>query len=207
MAATSAHPRGPRHLARRSNFGLILAAVLLGFLASGAMILTATKAAFSDSTSNAGNSFTVGSVDLVDDDSGSALFSVSNMVPGQAATGCITVTYQGTIANPGPIRIYSGGLTDSAALAAELDLMIEEGTGGSFGTCTGFVSSATIESGALAGFNTTHTGYANGAGTWDPATTPVSRSYRITITLPSDAPNSAQGQSITGLVFTWEVQS
>jgi hypothetical protein len=129
------------------------------------------------------------------------------MIPGQSVARCILVTYQGTIGNPGPVRIYSGGLTDSGSLATELDLTIEEGTGGSFTTCTGFTSSDTIESGTLAGFNSTHNGYANGAGTWDPSATPESRSYRITVTLPSDAANSFQGQSVTGLVFTWEVQS
>lgn len=185
----------------------MLAAIALGVLASGATILTATRAAFSDTTSSSGNSFSVGSVELIDDDSGSALFAVSDMVPGQTATGCLVVTYQGTITDPGLVRLYSGGLTDSGSLAAELDLTIEEGNGGTFSDCTGFISSGTIESATLAAFNTTHTGYANGAGTWDPSTIPESRTYRITISLPSDAPNSAQGQSISGLIFTWEVQS
>lgn len=207
MAVPRSRRRGPRHAARRTNSALIVAAVALGVLASGVTILTSTKAAFSGTTSNSGNSFTVGSVDLVDDDTGSALFSASNMIPGQTVTRCIVVTYQGTIGNPGPVRIYSGGLTDSGSLATELDLTVEEGTGGTFTTCSGFVSSGTIESGTLADFNTSHTGYANGAGAWDPSTTPESRSYRITITLPSDAANGFQGQSVTGLVFTWEVQS
>lgn len=207
MTTRSKGRKRPRHLARRSKPALILVAVVIGVLASGVMVLAASRAAFSDITSNSANSFSVGSVDLVDDDNASALFSVSNMVPGQTATGCIVVTYQGTIANPGPVRIYSGGLIDSGSLAAELDLTIEEGTGGSFSSCTGFTSSGTIESGTLAGFSASHTAYANGAGTWDPSATPQSRTYRISISLPSNAPNTAQGKSVTGLVFTWEVQS
>lgn len=184
-----------------------MASVLIGVLASSATVLTATRAAFSDTTSNSGNSFSAGTVDLVDDDSDSALFTVTNLVPGQSVTRCIEVTYQGTIANPGAVRLYSGGLVDSGSLASELDLTVEEGTGGTFATCTGFNPSVVIESGTLADFDTDHTAYSSGVGSWDPSATPDSRTYRITVALSSSAANSAQGQSVTGLTFTWEVQS
>ena len=198
----------PRHSARRqrSHF-LNFAAVVLGLLASGAIVLTASQAAFSDSTSNSANSFSTGNVDLVDDDSGSAMFSVTDMAPGQSVTKCIVVTYQGSIADPNAVKLYSGGLTDSGTLADHLNLTVEEGSGGTFADCTGFVPSGTIESGTLAQFATDHTNYGNGAGSWNPATTPVSRTYRFTVALSATAPNAQQGQSVTNLVFTWEVQS
>ncbi|CAN5249316.1 hypothetical protein BH18ACT5_BH18ACT5_16450 [soil metagenome] len=206
IAAVSRFRRGDRGDQPR-RAGLIMASVLIGVLASSATVLTATRAAFSDTTSNSGNSFSAGTVDLVDDDSDSALFTVTNLVPGQSVTRCIEVTYQGTIANPDAVRLYSGGLVDSGSLASELDLTVEEGTGGTFATCTGFNPSAVIESGTLADFDTDHTAYSNGVGSWDPSATPDSRTYRITVALSSKAANSAQGQSVTGLTFTWEVQS
>lgn len=198
----------PRHSARRqrSHF-LNFAATILGLLASGAVVLTASQAAFSDTTSNDANSFSTGDVDLVDDDTGSAMFSVTNMAPGQSVTKCIVVTYEGSIADPNAVKLYSGGLDDSGTLADHLNLTVEEGSGGTFAGCTGFTPSGTIEDGTLAQFATDHTNYGNGAGTWNPATTPVSRTYRFTVTLSAAAPSSQQDQSVTDLVFTWEVQS
>ena len=197
----------PRHRIRRRALRLNFTAMVLGLLASGAVVLTASQAAFSDTTSNSGNSFSTGNVDLVDDDSGSAAFTVTNMVPGQSVTRCIQVTYQGSITDPNAVKLYSGGLTDSGTLASHLNLTVEEGSGGTFASCTGFTSSASIVSSTLALFATNNTNYSNGAGTWNPATTPESRSYRISVTLSASAPNAQQNQSVTNLVFTWEVQS
>jgi hypothetical protein len=39
------------------------------------------------------------------------------------------VTYEGTIADPAGVVVYSGGLTDSATLADDINLTIDEGTG------------------------------------------------------------------------------
>ena len=207
MASISHSPRHAVAVNRNRGSVLILLAVVLGILLSGAVVLTASRAAFSDTTSNSNNSFTSGTVDLIDDDSGSSAFTVTNMVPGQTVTRCILVTYQGTIVNTGPVRLYSGGFTDSGTLGSHLNLTVEEGTGGDFSSCTGFAASGTIESSTLTQFNIDHTNYTNGAGTWDPSSTPESRTYRITVQLSSSAPSAQQGQSVTGLVFTWETQS
>lgn len=198
----------PRHLERADRTRgtiLIAGAVLLGLLLSGAVVLTASRAAFSDATSNSGSSFTTGTVDLIDDDSGAAAFTVTNMIPGQTVTRWILVTYQGTIANPGAVHLYSGGFTDSGTLGSHLNLTVEEGSGGTFAGCTGFTPSSTIESGTLTQFNADHTNYGNGAGVWDPSSTPASRTYRISVELSVAAPNGQQGQSVTS--FTWETQS
>jgi hypothetical protein len=188
--------------------GLILMAMVLGVLFSGVMVLTGTRAAFTAQTQNTGNSISVGDVDLVDDDSSSAMFSVTNMAPGDTSQACIEVTYQGTIADPSAVKLYSGGFTDSGALADELDITVEVGTGGSFASCAGFTASSTIiGTNTLTNFDTTQSNYTNGAVAWDPSSTPESRTFRFTIDLPSDAPATVQGDSVTGLIFTWEVQS
>ncbi len=191
------------------RINLLRAAALIGaLLISGLLVLQSSRAAFTDSTSNTGNSLTAGTVTLVDDDAVAVMFNVSNMQPGDSSVNCIVVTYQGTIADPLAVRLYSGGYTDSSDLANWLNVTIEEGTGGSFGSCGAFSSVNTIETGGdLIAFDATHTNYANGAGVWDPSSTPESTTYRITLALDAAAPNSEQGASITALSFVWEVQS
>lgn len=191
----------PRH-------GTVLLALVVGVLLSSVTVLTASRAVFSDSTSSEGNFVDVGDVVLTDNDSGSALIEMSNVAPGDSETTCIQVTYEGSIVDPSGVVIYSGGFVDSATLASDINLVIEEGTGAAvFDDCTGFSLVGQIYSGTLANFDTTHTDYASGAGTWDPASTPEAQSYRITVELDSNATSVSQGQSVTDLVFTWEVQS
>lgn len=178
------------------------------FAAMSALVVTTSQATFSDTTVSSTNAFTAGDIDLVDDDLDSAIFTVVDMEPGQTEVDCLVVTYQGSIPDPSRVSVYSGGYTDSGDFATYLNLTIEEGNGGSFGDCTGFSSTNTIESGGtLADFGTAHTNYANGAGIWDPSGTPESVTYRITVELDAAAPNAEEGESVTGLTFTWEIQN
>lgn len=187
---------------------VILAGVITGVLLSSALVLTASRAAFIDTTSNSGNSLDAGTVTLTDDDSDSALFELNNMAPVDAAvTRCIAVQYSGTITDPGEIHLYSGGFTETGTLSSELDLTIEMGTGGGFSDCTGFSGSTIFATDTLGSFDTSHSDYASGLATWDPASTPETRVFRFTVDLPTDADNNVQGDSISDLVFTWEVQS
>jgi len=179
------------------------------------LVVTGSGAVFNASTNSSANSFTVGDVNLVDDDLGSAMFSVTSMEPGQTVSHCIRVTYNGSIPDPSKVVVYSGGYVDSAAVALEtpdmaskLNLTITEGTGGTFADCTAFVADgAPIVTGTLAAFNATSFNYGNGAGTWDPAATPASKTYKVTAQLDPSAPNSLQNDSVTGLTFTWEIQN
>ncbi len=190
-----------------SIVGLIVA-FLLSMVAVSVFVVTSSIAVFSDTTASSGNSFTVATIDLVDDDLAGALFSVAGIVPGQSVTDCIQVTYQGSATDPAAVKVYSGGYTDSGDLDTFLNLTIEEGDGGSFGDCTGFTPTNSIESGGtLSDFDTTHTDYATGAGVWDPSGTPESKTYRVTVELDAAAPNSEQGESVTAMTITWEVQS
>ena len=203
LSFSERHRRGSVPSALVWLFALPISLVVVSVL-----VVSSSVAAFTSSTDNAGNSFTTGTVDLVDDDLAAVLFTVTNMEPGTTVTDCIEVTYQGTVANPAAVEIYSGGYTDSGDLDTYLNLTIEEGTGGSFGNCGGFTLENTIESGGtLSDFDTAHTNYATGAGVWDPAATPESKTYRITVELDAAAPDAEQGESVTALTFTWEVQS
>ncbi len=165
---------------RRRGAGALLgvtSSFVFSFLAVGALVFQHSSAAFTDTTESTGSSLGAGTVVLSDDDAASAMFSVGAMVPGQSEVECIEVTYSGTIADPAGVKLYSAGYVDSDALASHLLLTIEEGTGGSFGDCTGFTPAYSIESGgSLADFDAAHTDYATGAGGWDPSTTPVTLS-------------------------------
>jgi hypothetical protein len=187
---------------------IMLVAALTSLVVVGGLVVSRSRAAFSDATTNDANSFAAGTITLADDDSGSALFNVSDMLPGDAASvGCIVVTYSGSAPDPGAVTLYSGGFTDSGDFADYLDVTVEEGDGGAFGNCTGFVADATIESGGtLSDFDANHTDWTSGAGAWDPSTSPESKTYRISVQLDAAAPNAEQGESVTGLTFTWEIQ-
>ena len=175
--------------------GALVIAVLLTFQTS--------RAAFNSTTENGSNTFGAGTVTLSDDDSGSTMFILSGMKPGDSATKCINVTYGGSL--PADVKLY--GTVAGTGLAAFLDTVVEVGTGaagGSSTSCTGFSSSSTLHSGTLAAFGAANTNYGNGLGGFSGATNPTTRSYRIAVTL-QDA-NAAQGLDATA-TFTWEAQN
>ncbi len=181
-----------------------IAAPFAALLLVGFMVMGVSRAAFFDTTTNESNSFAAGTVVLVDDDTGSAMFSVSNMKPGDSSQTCIAVTYNGTVVPADVVEYVSAGDLTGTGLGTYLNLTIERGTGGSFGNCTGFTAEATDYSGTLAGFAAASTDFASGAGTWAPAAQGESKVYRITATLQDD--NAAQGLNAT-VTFTWEAQN
>ncbi|MFV0315431.1 MAG: hypothetical protein ACK5O2_00520 [Microthrixaceae bacterium] len=177
-----------------------------GIALSSALIVQATTAAFTGATSNSSNAWSSANVTLVDDDSGTAMFNATDMVPGDTETACIKVTYNGGDVALDPVQLYSS-VTDTG-LAAHLDLTIEEGTGGAFSGCTGFTPNAgpALYTGTLANLGTSNGTYATGLDAFTPTTVSNNRTYRISATLGTDTPNSAQGSG-AGAGFTWEVHS
>ncbi len=185
-----------------------LGVMAVGLLLVGLLVISGSRAAFTASTSNSANSLDAGTVTLTDDDTAAAMFTVSDMVPGQQEVRCILVSYTGSVADPAAVKLYSGGYADSGNFAEYLNLTVEEGTGGVFGDCSSFVFESTIESGGtVTDFDTASTSYATGVGAWDPSSTPESKAYRFTLELDPATPDTQQGESVTGLTFTWEIQS
>jgi hypothetical protein len=178
---------------------LRLAAMAASLLLLTVLTTSRTQAAFTDATDNSANSWSAGSVTLTDDDSSTALFSYTNWTPTDTATNCIVVTYSGTVL-PADIRLHgttTGGLDDY------LDLIVEVGTGGSFGTCAGFTPSSTIFNNTLTNFAANHSNYGSGLAVFTAAANPTNRTMRFTTTLQNN--NAAQGLSATA-AFTWETQ-
>lgn len=196
---------GRRRRALRIAAWAAMPAALLG---SAAIVGTASYSAFTASTANSGDSWSAGTVQLADDDSGTAMFSATNLKPGSTGTKCIAVTSAGSL--PSAVKLYATGASTTNALASYVDLAITQGTGGSSGSCTGFTplaSDASVYSGTLAAFSAAATGYASGLGVWAPTgATQETRVYQIAYTVQSGTPNSAQGGT-AAVGFTWEAQN
>lgn len=181
------------------------AAIPAAVLASGGMVWASSYSAFSATTVNPTNNWTSGTVALADDDSNTAMFNATNLKPGATGTKCIAVTSTGSLAST--VKLYGTTYSTTNALAASLNLKVEEGTGATTASCAGFTGGSTLYDGAMSTFGTTKTGFASGVGTWAPTGTgSETKSYRITYTLSSTTPDSAQGGA-AALGFTWESQN
>lgn len=199
-----------------------LAAALAGLALVAALVVRTSSAAFTDTTSNNSNSFTAGTVvldDTVDSGtsaSGSSVFVVSDMRPGDVETGCVDVTYSGTLVNDGgdtdlePVVFYSGGYTASSTddLADTLSITVERLAG----TCAGSATAADTlldGSGMISQFDTDHNSYATALSTtWAPTSAPETFGFDFTVEFVSSGSDDIyQGESITDLTFTWEIRT
>jgi hypothetical protein len=191
----------------------LLAIALLAAVAAGAG--SYTLAAFVATTDNTGDSIASGTVRVSDNDTGSALLALTTALPGATDTGCIKVTYNGSLAST--VRLY--GTTGGSGLDPYLDLQITRGTytlpEPGYDSCTNFQPDATNYIGAGAGviYNGTLQGFPDSyaAGLTDPtASTPESWTtgeahvYRIQVTLQ----NSQAAEGLTASqTFTWEARN
>lgn len=172
----------------------------------------ATFSAFSSTTANPSNLFTAGTVVLADNDANAALLNLTNGKPGDSDTGCIRVSYTGTLAST--VRLYG---TVSGSLASYLNVTVTRGidSSPSYDSCTNFSADGTdyigqgngvVYSGTLAAFPASYA-----AGLVDPTSgspetwsNPESHSYRFTISLANN--DAAQGLSASGSL-TWEARN
>jgi hypothetical protein len=181
--------------------------VVAAVVASGIAISTASYSAFSDTTSNPGNSWSAGSVQLVDDGQGEAMFSAEGLEPGATGTNCIAVTSQGSLASA--IKLYGVGAATTNGLSSAINLTVEQGDDGGFGSCDGFVAyeeNGTLFDGTLESFGAAHLDFSTGLGDWVTSGSGETRVYRFTYQLDADAPNTAQGGTAE-LGLTWEAQN
>lgn len=193
---------------RRIAAKLLLTTAIAATL--GLASLTDTFSSFNDVTTNSA-SVSAGTVTLSDNDAGSALLALSNAKPGDSVTGCIVVTYDGTL--PATVVLY--GATGGTGLDAYLDLKVTRGTISgtpAAGSCTNFASDATnyiaqgagvVYSGTLQGWpGTSAAGLPDpktgSAATWTPG---EAHAYRLQVTVQ----NAIAGQGKTATQsFSWE---
>jgi predicted ribosomally synthesized peptide with SipW-like signal peptide len=196
-------------MSRRS--ALVLAAIALLVAIAGAQ----TWAAYSATTASSDNSFASGTVALGDNDSDTALLTLSAATPGDSDTGCVTVSYTGSLASA--VRLY--GTTTGTGLDAYLDLKVTRGSFSgappAFDACTNFTPDATNYLGSGNGviYNGTLLAYPDdhAAGVVDPPTggaeswtSGESHVYKLQVTLQNDI--AAKSKSATQ-IFTWEARN
>ncbi|OII38571.1 hypothetical protein BIU98_12995 [Curtobacterium sp. MMLR14_010] len=191
------------HITSRHGRTAAWIAFPLAVVASGALIATASYAAFSDTTENAGNNWRTGSVTLTDDDQDRALFDVGNLVPGSDGSNCITVTANTT--NPTTVKLYTADQADEDTLAQHLNMTVERGSLGTAGDCDTFTPESTVHEGTLAGLLELDS-YGEGLDDWAPTVGTASTTYRFVYDLDTETPNSAQS-SAAGTTFVWEAQT
>ena len=175
----------------------------------------ATWSSFAQTTANPSNSFSAGTVAISDNDAGTTL-SIPALSPGVSSSGCIKVTYTGSLASA--VRMYA---STTGALAQYLNLTITRGTQTSptFPSCTGFsadsanyigAGAGVMYSGTLLNLASSYTNFASGL--VDAPGSPQSwsggsaHSYMLTVSLPAGTPSAAQGLSSTA-TFTWEARN
>lgn len=120
-------------------------AAAIALLIVSILVVTRSRAAFTTEDAGADVSFAAGSVQLTDDDAGSSLFAVQDMVPGRPERDCIVVSYEGNVL---PVEVTLASEAEGE-LADLLDVQVERGDGGAFHDCTGFTPEATVYRGTL----------------------------------------------------------
>jgi hypothetical protein len=192
---------------RKLVYTLLLVALV------GSVAGPVSYSAFTSTTASDSNVFSAGSVSISDNDGGStSLLGLSNARPGDSDTGCIRVSYVGTL--PAQVKLYG---TIAGGLAQYLTLTVTRGTDSSpsFDSCANFTpdgmnyigqGNGVVYSGALADFPAT---WAGGlvdplAGSPESWTNPEAHSYRFVVTLQDV--EAAQGLNATAS-FTWEARN
>ena len=173
---------------------LLISIAVVGVV--GALSGFGTYSAFSATSSNSGNSMQAGTVSITDDHTASSLIGLTNAKPGDTTTGCIKVTYTGSL--PADVRMYA---TPTGALAPYLNVTIKRGTGGSYPSCTGFTAETTTFTGTLSTLPASWSAATSGSWVQNEA-----HSYQVAVTLDANTPASAQGTS-AGVSFTWEARN
>src|SRR3954452_13614112 len=136
------------------------AVVPFAVLASGGLVWQSSYSAFSATTASPTNNWSAGTVALSDDDSNTAMFTASYLKPGATGTKCIAVSSAGSLAST--VKLYGTSYDTTNGLAGNINLKVEEGTGATSASCTGFTAGSTLYDGAMSTFGTTKTSFATG---------------------------------------------
>lgn len=181
--------------------------------AAASLIAVGAFSAFSATTTNPGNTFSAGTVDIEDNDSGTALYTATNQAPGNVTESCITVTYTGSLDSS--VKLYGGSPLAAYAGGQFVDLKIEQGTQTTppaFPTdCSDFapVGGPALFDGTVRGFRQAHSNWGNGLATDPQSGAPWVTSdiavYRFSVEL-QDVP-AAEGVSVAAHDYVWEAQN
>jgi hypothetical protein len=170
-----------------------------GVLLAMMMIMTVSRAAFSDVTSYNDSTLATGSVVLYNEDNintapgdenGGFLFQVANAKPGESASACVEIIYDGTIDANVELEAVNVGIDSTPALAPVMDLQIDRYTASG---CSVADHDAIVFTGdTLANWSDMESAWSAGDSRW----------YGVTVTL-QDVDNSYQSLSASDIDFQW----
>jgi hypothetical protein len=176
LSALAAHPR--RTIAA---LAVVLAAV---------GITVGSGANFTASAANPTNTFTAGTLGI-GSSSSSALFTATNLKPGDTVPGTVDIQNTGSLA--GTFSLSTSHVTDASALLGQLDLKIED---------CGLWNGATQPT--CSGTNIIYNAKAGSVGTVNLGSFAASAKhrYKLDVTVPTAISNTFQGASAT-VQFDW----
>jgi hypothetical protein len=156
----------------------MLAAAVAALLVS-LLVMARSDAALVARSGNLDNEFGPGVVEVDDDGGGLRMFDVDDLVPGRPVAECISVRYTGTV-SPAVVRLTA---ISEGALAGDLLLRIETGTGGRYGDCSGFRRTGLLYDGVLSGLPAPATATGAGLEVFRPTGAPQLQALRFTADL------------------------
>lgn len=185
-----------------ASVGGLVGAFLVAVVAGGALLGSSLAQAFDLRSPPpvepaAVTAEAIGAV-LVETDANGPLFRAPLMRPGDSLQRCVPVSHS---ADSGRVSLSLYASVSGTGLGDFLDLTIDQGTGGGYHSCAGFVAEERLYAGTLSGFASDHHDFATGTRLGRPS--PGNMVYRFELSLRDD--NTAQGTT-TGAVFTWEAQ-
>lgn len=198
-----------RKPSRRLQKVLAAATTPAAIVAAVAMVYQASSVAFRDQTRDSSDDSATESVTLTDDDSDSARFQVSNMVPGDRGVRCIKVTARAT--GPSTVKGYAvSPVVSTAGLEDHILVTIKDGDGGSFEGCAGFVPDNTIVPAAPLSTIVAMDSYDAGIGGWRVSAGTSVKVYQLTWEFDTSGLTQAQVDDLqgtrTGLDMQWEMR-
>jgi spore coat-associated protein N len=191
------------HVSGRKRLGWLLRhskmwILALVVLAIAAALATASVSLFTSSSANPDNTFTAGSLSHSNSKEGAAILTATNMVPGGAQTGQVTIRNTGDVS--GRFRLSSSNLTDTPGpnggrLSEVLTLQVVDSSG----------TPTTIYDGNFNAMPSTD------LGTW---VKDEEHTYEFTVTFPNGGvpPSATTGDnaykgSSTKIQFNWDATS
>ena len=155
-------------------------------LAAGA-IAVGSGATFTSTSGNTISAVTSGTLTQTNSKDGQAIFTLSNIKPGDTVTGTLTLTNTGSLA--GDFSLTEVSSTNGFA-GSDLSLDIVDTT-----------ANTTVYTGTFGGLVD---GTKSALGTWAAG---AAHTFKFTVKLSQDAPNADQGKT-AGAVYAWDsVQS
>lgn len=167
----------------------VLAGIIALLFVSLAIVRT-SDAAFSAQTTNEGNQFATGNIDLGGSTT-SPLFNETNLIPGDVLESCIEITYTGSVGSDdlAEVDLTADTGDDTGGLLAHLDV------------AAATTDECTDTPGYGTGGSLTAVGGATG---WIPDTPSETQAFHFQVTVGENAP---QGATANGIDLTWSLET